>query len=249
MSELLNVKNVHAKVGEKEILKGVDLRILAGEVHVIMGPNGSGKSTLANVLMGHPKFTVSGGEITFDGKNILKLKPEDRAQLGMFMAFQYPREIAGVEMNRMLYMAYKNKGVKEGEQETDIIKFNEKIKYEAEKLNLKPELSERSVNQGFSGGEKKKSEMLQLAVLEPRFAILDETDSGLDIDALKVVGQAINRYRSVNRSILLVTHYNRILQYLKPDFIHVMIDGKIVATGGEELAKELEDKGYEKYVR
>lgn len=247
---ILKVHNLQVNIGEKSILKRVDIQIHKGEVHVIMGPNGSGKSTFANVLMGHPKFHVVGGSIEFFGKDISGLEPEERAGLGMFMAFQYPKEIAGVQMDRFLFTAYNNllKARGEGKKSLSVFDFNKKLLEETEKLKMKPEFISRSINEGFSGGEKKKAEMLQLGVLDPKFAILDETDSGLDVDALKIVGEAINRFKNGERSVLIVTHYQRLLQYLKPDHIHIMVNGVIVQSGGLQLAQDLEKEGYAKFL-
>lgn len=245
---MLHIKNLHAAIIDKPILNGVDLIINPGETHVIMGPNGSGKSTLANVLMGHPKFRVTQGEVVFEGENSTATEPEARAAKGMFMAFQYPREIAGVQLDRFLFMAYSNILKAQGKENEipNIFDFNKKLETLAEDLKMKPELVHRPLNVGFSGGEKKKAEMLQLGLLPSKLAILDETDSGLDVDALKVVGEAVQAYKTDGKSILIITHYNRILEYVKPDFVHVMVEGKIVKSGGGELVKELEEKGYEK---
>lgn len=252
MSKLLEIKGLEANIGDKAILKGVDLNINEGEVHVIMGPNGSGKSTLANVIMGHPKFEVEKGSITMKKEDVLDMEPEERAKHGIFMAFQYPKEIAGVAMDRFLYTAYKNifKARHPEERALTVFQFKKKLKAEVEKLKMKSELSTRSLNEGFSGGEKKKAEMLQLSLLQPDLAILDETDSGLDVDALKIVGEAVNAYKKENkkRSVLIVTHYQRILDYVKPDFVHVMVDGRIVTSGDASLVEELEKEGYEKYL-
>lgn len=246
---LLQIRNLSASIGEKKILSNLTLDIQRGETHVLMGPNGSGKSTFAHVLMGNPKFTVRKGAIDFKGKNILPLEPEERARLGMFLAFQYPREISGVQLDRFLFLAYNNlqKARNPNFQQISVFEFQKKITEELEKLRMNSELSSRSLNEGFSGGEKKKSEMLQLMVLEPEFAILDETDSGLDVDALKMVGDTINRFRTKNRGVLIVTHYQRLLRYVRPDFVHVMIHGKIVESGKAELADELEGSGYERF--
>lgn len=251
MSQLLNVQDLKAKIGQKDILTGANLEINAGEVHVIMGPNGSGKSTLANVVMGNPKFEQTGGSIEFKGENINESEPEERSAAGLFMAFQYPREIAGVQLDRFLFLAYQTiMKARHGDdvELMSVFDFNKKLQEEMEKLSMKKEFATRSLNQGFSGGEKKKAEMLQLAMLEPELVILDETDSGLDVDALKIVAEGVNRFKSEKTGVLIVTHYQRILQYLKPDFVHVMVDGKIVKSGGPELAKELEENGYEKYL-
>jgi len=250
MKPLLQIKNLHAKIGQKEILKGIDLVIKSGEIHVVMGPNGSGKSTLANVLMGNPRFEVTKGTVALDGKNILEMEPEERATAGIFMAFQYPREISGVHFNNFLFTAYSNiqKAKNPEVKLPTVFEFKELLEEKAKKLKLQKELIERSVNEGFSGGEKKKAEMLQLAVLNPLLAILDETDSGLDVDALKIVGKGIKNFSTPKNSSLIVTHYNRILNYITPDIVHVIIDGRIVKSGDKNLAVELEEKGYEQFV-
>lgn len=248
---MVEVHNLKVNAGEKPILDGVTMTIRAGEMHVIMGPNGSGKSTFAHTLMGNPKFGVLSGEMRYKGKDISGLEPDKRASLGMFMAFQYPKEIAGVQLDRFLYTAYKTIHSVKNPQEPmlSVFAFHEKLTEEMKRLGINPEFSSRSLNVGFSGGEKKKAEMLQLMVLEPDFAILDETDSGLDVDALKIVGDAVNRFRNSTRCVLVVTHYNRILQYLKPDFVHVMIKGRIVESGGAGLAEKLEKEGYGPYLK
>lgn len=247
----LEISNLSVSIGDKSILKKVKLSIQKGETHVIMGPNGSGKSTLANVIMGNPRFFVSLGKIFFDGTDITELAPEERSHKGIFMAFQYPREIAGVQVDRFLFMAYNNiQKAKDSKSEAlSVFDFNKKLQEEMKKLKMNAEFSSRSINEGFSGGEKKKAEMLQLAVLEPKLAILDETDSGLDVDALKIVGEAVNRFKNSERSVLLVTHYQRILQYVKPDYIHIMIGGTIVKSGGIELAEVLEKDGYQQFIK
>ena len=242
---MLQIKTLKAGIKNKPILNGVNLEINQGETHVIMGPNGSGKSTLANVIMGNPQFTQTGGEIIFDNKKISSLSPEERAALGLFMAFQYPREISGVQLDRFLFMAYRNLAKSRGLQEMDIFNFRKKMDAEMATLKIKPEFAERSLNQGFSGGEKKKVEMLQLAMLEPKLAILDEADSGLDVDALKIVGSAVNRFKNKEKGILIVTHYQRILEYIQPDYVHVMVGGKIVKSGDIELVRAIETTGYE----
>lgn len=250
---LLTIKNLKTVIGEKPILQGIDLEIGEGQVHVIMGPNGSGKSTLAHTLMGNPKFEVTDGTISFNNDDITEENPEDRASKGIFMAFQYPREIAGVQLDRFLFMAYSNifkARFGDDYELMSVFDFNKELKSVMEELKMKTEFSTRSLNQGFSGGEKKKAEMLQMFMLDPQLVILDETDSGLDVDALKVVSQAVNTFKAKNekKSVLLVTHYQRILEYIKPDFVHVLVDGKIVKSGGAELAKELETEGYDKYL-
>lgn len=256
MSALCKIDTLKANISEKEILHGVNLSMNAGEIHVIMGPNGSGKSTLASVLMGNPRFDVTGGSISFDDDDITDLDPEERAARGLYLAFQYPREIAGVRLDNFLFTAYKNifaarkdAGSIDAEKPMSVFKFRKKIREEADLLGMKKELLDRSINEGFSGGEKKKAEMLQLAMLEPRFAIFDETDSGLDVDALKIVAESINRYHTKDTLVLLVTHYQRILQYLEDFTVHVMINGTIVKSGGKELAAELEKDGYNSFLK
>lgn len=252
MSSLLKIRDVHASIGQKAILNGLNLEINTGETHVIMGPNGSGKSTLANVIMSNPKFEMTQGQIEFNGEDITEIEVEERAAKGLFMAFQYPREIAGVQLDRFLYLAYQNiMKARHGDdvELMSVFDFNKKLESEMEQLSMKKEFAQRSLNQGFSGGEKKKAEMLQLGILEPTLAILDETDSGLDVDALKIVSEAVNRFKNESKSVLIVTHYQRILQYVKPDFVHVMVDGKIVKSGGADLAKDLEEQGYERYLK
>ncbi|MBI4117888.1 MAG: Fe-S cluster assembly ATPase SufC [Parcubacteria group bacterium] len=248
MKKLLEVRDLKAGIGEKTILHGIDFSVSQGQIHVIMGPNGSGKSTFANILMGNPKFEVFSGKMLFDEHDLSSLTPEKRAALGMFMAFQYPREIAGVQFDRFMYIAYKNIMATRfpAEKPLTVFRFQKKLKEAFEHLGLSPDFAKRNLNEGFSGGEKKKAEMLQLAILEPRLAILDETDSGLDVDALKVVGEALRSFISQDktRSALIVTHYRRILDFIKPDVVHVMLGGKIVKTGGADLAVELEEKGF-----
>ncbi len=245
----LIVRNLYAKVGGKEILKGLNLTVEPGEVHVLMGPNGSGKSTLSNLLAGHPNYKATRGQVTFAGKNILKLSPDERAKLGIFLAFQYPVEITGVSLFNFLKTSYAATHGK-----IDYKDFSQMVKKKMTELKVDPAFLSRSINEGFSGGEKKKVEILQLAVLAPKLAILDETDSGLDIDALKIVARGINNFKLKVKSekikvkepsILLITHYFRILKYVRPDFVHVLLDGKIVKSGGPELAAHLEKKGYD----
>lgn len=240
----LHIQNLHTSVEHTEILHGVNLEINKGEVHAIMGPNGSGKSTLANTLMGHPKYTVTGGEVMIDETNILELEPDERAKAGLFLSMQYPPEIPGVTISNFLRAAVEGLT---GEKQHPI-KFYKALQETMKELGIDPEFAGRSVNAGFSGGEKKRAEMLQLAVLKPTFAILDETDSGLDVDALKVVAEGINNFRSEKTGVLLITHYNRILEYVTPDVVHIMVDGKIVKSGGAELAKEIEETGYQTYL-
>ena len=241
---MLEIRNLQARVQDKEILKGIDLKVKAGEVHAIMGPNGSGKSTLAQVLAGREVYEVTGGEVVFDGKDLLEMKPEDRAREGIFLAFQYPVEIPGVSNMYFLRTALNARRKHEGLEELDAIDFLQLVKEKAGLLGLNEALLARPVNEGFSGGEKKRNEIFQMAVLEPRLCILDETDSGLDIDALKAVANGINVMRSPERGIVIVTHYQRLLSYVVPDFVHVMSNGRIVRSGGKELALELEQQGY-----
>ncbi len=243
-STLLEIKNLHAKVEDKDILKGINLAVKAGEVHAIMGPNGSGKSTLARVLAGSEAYEVTAGEVLFEGRNLLEMKPEERAQEGLFMAFQYPVEIPGVSNLYFLRTAVNAIRKHRGEDELDAMDFMQLIKDKARLLGLDEALLSRPVNEGFSGGEKKRNEIVQMAVLEPKFCILDETDSGLDIDALKAVANGINAMRSPERAIVLVTHYQRLLNYVEPDYVHVMAGGRIVRSGDKSLAQELEREGY-----
>ncbi|NCS87149.1 MAG: Fe-S cluster assembly ATPase SufC [Ignavibacteria bacterium CG2_30_36_16] len=242
---LLEIKNLHAKIEGKEILKGINLTVNAGEVHAIMGPNGSGKSTLANVLAGHENYEVTEGEIIYKGKNLLELSPEDRAREGIFLAFQYPVELPGVSNTNFLKTAVNEIRKYRGEEEMDAVDFLQMIKEKMKIVELDQALLKRSVNEGFSGGEKKRNEIFQMAVLEPKLAILDETDSGLDIDALRIVANGVEKLRSPENSTILVTHYQRLLNYIVPDFVHVLSDGKIVKSGGKQLALELEEKGYD----
>ena len=242
---MLVIKDLKAKVDDKQILNGVNLTVGAGEVHAIMGPNGSGKSTLAHVLAGRDGYQITGGEVLFEGKDLLAMKPEDRARAGVFLAFQYPVEIPGVNNTYFLKAAMNAIRKSKGEEELDAMDFLELIKAKLKPLRMDESMLQRAVNEGFSGGEKKKNEVLQMAVLEPKLAILDETDSGLDIDALKVVADGVNALRRKDRAFLLVTHYQRLLDYIIPDQVHVLAQGRIVKSGGKELAKELEQKGYE----
>ncbi len=241
---MLKIKNLHANVEEREILKGINLTVKPGEVHAIMGPNGSGKSTLAGVLAGRDAYEVTQGEVTYNGIDLSELDPEERAHEGIFLAFQYPVEIPGVSNSYFLRAAVNSIRKHRGEEELDAMKFMKFIKEKIKLLDLDPELLSRSVNEGFSGGEKKRNEIFHMAVLEPKLCILDETDSGLDIDALKIVANGVNALRSPERSIVVVTHYQRLLDYIVPDFVHVLMDGRIVKSGGKELALELEEKGY-----
>ncbi len=246
MNDWLEARDLHAGIEGKEILKGINLRIRQGETHAIMGPNGSGKSTLAQVIMGHPKYMVTKGEILFNGKSILGLAPDERAKLGLFLSFQYPFEIRGLTFAQFLHAAYKARYPLDT---TSIIKFREKILETARELRIKEDFNERELNVGFSGGEKKRAEILQLMLLRPKIAVLDETDSGLDIDSLRIVAEAVNRMRSKEFGSIVITHYKRILNYLKPDFVHVMHDGRIIKSGGAELAEELDEKGYSKLLK
>ncbi len=243
---MLEIRNLHVAVEGNEILKGVDLKVNAGEVHSIMGPNGSGKSTLAQVLAGRETYEVTKGEILFNGKDLLELSPDERACEGVFMAFQYPVEIPGVTTNYFLRAALNAIRKYRGEDDVDAVDFLELVKEKASFLGVDESLLQRAVNEGFSGGEKKRNEIFQMAVLEPKLAILDETDSGLDIDALKIVAAGINRLRSPDRAIILITHYQRLLNYIVPDLVHVLVDGRIAKSGGKELALELEEDGYTK---
>jgi Fe-S cluster assembly ATP-binding protein len=242
---VLEIKGLRASAGDKEILTGIDLTVNAGEVHAIMGPNGSGKSTLAQVLAGHPAYQVTAGTVTFMGHDLLDMEPEERAQAGVFLAFQYPVEITGVTNAYFLRAAYNAIRKARGEEELDPIDFLDRLEEKLAVVEWGPEIMQRAVNSGFSGGEKKRNEILQMAVLEPVLAILDETDSGLDIDALRIVAQGVNALRRPDRATILVTHYQRLLNYIVPDFVHVLSEGRIVRSGGKELALELEDRGYE----
>jgi Fe-S cluster assembly ATP-binding protein len=242
---MLEIRGLRASAGDKEILKGIDLTVKAGEVHAIMGPNGSGKSTLAQVLAGHPAYEVTGGTATFEGQDLLDMEPEVRAQAGVFMAFQYPVEIPGVTNAYFLRAAYNEMRKARGQEELDPIDFLDILEKKLELVEWGPEIMQRAVNSGFSGGEKKRNEIMQMAVLEPKLAILDETDSGLDIDALRIVANGVNALRKPDNATILVTHYQRLLNYIVPDFVHVLTDGQIVKSGGKELAHELEAKGYE----
>lgn len=242
---LLEIKDLHAGIEGKEILKGLNLTVNKGEVHAIMGPNGSGKSTLSKVLAGHPSYEVISGEVLYEGKNLLELEPDERARSGVFLAFQYPVEVPGVSNSQFLRLAYNEKMKHLGEEELDPLEFNDYLKEKAKLVEMDPSFFKRSVNEGFSGGEKKRNEILQMAVLDPKLAILDETDSGLDIDALRIVAEGVNKLRSADKAIILVTHYQRLLNYIQPDFVHVLAGGRIVKEGGKELALELEEKGYD----
>ena len=241
---MLEIKNLHAKVGNQEILKGVNLKVNAGEVHSIMGPNGSGKSTLAQVLAGRATYEVTAGEVLYDGKNLLEMAPEERAREGIFMAFQYPVEIPGVSSAYFLKAALNAIRKHRGLEELDAVDFLALVKEKIKLLEVDEKLLHRSVNEGFSGGEKKRNEIFQMAVLEPRLAIMDETDSGLDIDALRIVANGVNGLRSPQRAIIVITHYQRLLNYIITDYVHVLVDGRIVKSGGKELALALEAQGY-----
>jgi Fe-S cluster assembly ATP-binding protein len=242
---ILSVKNLTANVGDTPILMGLNLEIKAGEIHAIMGPNGSGKSTFSKILAGHPAYEVTGGEVRYQGENLLEMEPEVRSRSGVFLAFQYPLEIPGVSNVDFLRVAYNSKRKHEGLEELDAFDFDDLVKQKIEVVKMKSEFLSRSVNEGFSGGEKKRNEILQMAMLEPKLAILDETDSGLDIDALRIVAGGVNQLATPDNATLLITHYQRLLDYIVPDFVHVMEGGRILTTGGKELALELEERGYE----
>src|ERR687885_484570 len=242
---MLQIKNLHAGIDGKEILKGINLTVNKGEIHAIMGPNGSGKSTLAKVLAGHPQYEVTAGEILYEGRNLLEMAPDERAREGVFMAFQYPIEVPGVSNAQFLRLAYNEKRKHLGEEELDPLEFKDLLAERAKVVEMDAGLMSRSVNEGFSGGEKKRNEILQMAVLEPKLAVLDETDSGLDIDALRIVSEGVNKLRTPDNAVVLVTHYQRLLNYIVPDHVHVLYKGRIVRTGGKELALELEEKGYD----
>ena len=241
---MLNIKNLHASVEGNEILKGIDLSIKAGEVHAIMGPNGSGKSTLARVLAGQEAYEVTGGQVLYDGKDLLEMDPEERAREGVFMAFQYPVEIPGVSNTYFLKAALNAVRKHRGLPEMDALEFLTMVRQKMKMVQMEESLLNRPVNEGFSGGEKKRNEIFHMAVLEPRLCVLDETDSGLDIDALRIVADGVNALRGQDRSFLVITHYQRLLNYIVPDYVHVLVDGRFVRSGGKELALELEEKGY-----
>jgi len=242
---MLEIKDLHASVEGNEILKGISLSIKKGEIHAVMGPNGSGKSTLAKILSGHSSYEATGGEILFEGKNLFDMDAEERSLSGIFMGFQYPVEVPGVNNAEFLRMAFNARRVCAGEEEMDPLDFDELLSEKMKMLKMENKYKERSLNDGFSGGEKKKNEILQMAILEPKLAILDETDSGLDIDALRIVAEGVNSLRNENNALILITHYQRLLDYIKPDFVHVMHNGLIVKSGDKALAHELEAQGYD----
>ncbi|HEY7741485.1 MAG TPA: Fe-S cluster assembly ATPase SufC [Burkholderiales bacterium] len=242
---LLEVRGLRVRVGGADIVKGLDLTVRAGEVHAVMGPNGSGKSTFAKAIVGHPLYEVTGGTVTFDGRNLFEMAPEERARAGLFLGFQYPVEIPGVSNSSFLRLSYNSVQAARGRDELDPLEFDDLARAKMKALDMDPGLLDRSVNDGFSGGEKKRNEILQMALLEPRLAILDETDSGLDIDALRVVAGGVDRLITPDNAVVLVTHYQRMLNYIVPDYVHVMGGGRIVKTGGKALAEELEARGYD----
>jgi len=242
---MLSIRNLHAGVEGHEILRGIELEVKAGEVHAVMGPNGSGKSTLAQVLAGHPAYAVTAGEVRYDGQNLLELSPEDRARAGVFLAFQYPVEIPGVSTAQFLKAAVNEIRTRQGQEELDAIEFLALLREKLALVEMDQSFISRAVNEGFSGGEKKRNEILQLAVLKPKLAILDETDSGLDIDALRIVAHGVDALRTPDNAMILVTHYQRLLNYITPDYVHVLFNGRIVKSGGKELALALEAKGYD----
>jgi Fe-S cluster assembly ATP-binding protein len=242
---MLEIKDLSASIEGKPILKGLNLIVKAGEIHAIMGPNGAGKSTLAKILAGHPSYTVTSGEILFKGQNLLEMEPEERAHAGLFMSFQYPVEIPGVSNIQFLRTAYNSNRKARGQTEMSLGEFEKLLEEKMSMMDIKPEFKERSLNEGFSGGEKKRNEILQMAILDPALAILDETDSGLDIDAMRIVAAGVNKLMNDDMGLILITHYQRLLDYIKPNFVHVMLNGKIVQSGGPELAFELENRGYD----
>jgi Fe-S cluster assembly ATP-binding protein len=248
-SVLLEVRGLTARIGDRNILKGIDLTVRAGDVHAIMGPNGSGKSTLAKVLSGHPSYEVTGGEVLFEERNLLELAPEARARAGLFLGFQYPIEVPGVTNSAFLRLAYNTVQGTRGKEELDPLEFDDLVRGKMKLLDIDPSFLERSLNAGFSGGEKKRNEILQMALLEPKLAVLDETDSGLDIDALRVVANGINKLHTPDNGIVLVTHYQRMLNYIVPDYVHVIEGGRIIKTGDKSLALELEARGYDWVAR
>lgn len=242
---LLEIRGLHATVNDVPVLKGIDLTIKSGEIHAIMGINGSGKSTLAKVLAGHSAYKVTAGSILYEGKDLFELAPEERARAGIFLAFQYPIEIPGVANNQFLRLAYNTVQSERGKEELDPLEFDDFVREKMKLLEMNPDFLDRSVNEGFSGGEKKRNEILQMALLEPRVSILDETDSGLDIDALRIVANGVNQIANADNATILVTHYQRLLDYIVPDYVHVMEAGRIIKTGGKDLAMELETRGYD----
>ena len=242
---MLTVSDLHVKVADSDILNGIDFSVKAGEVHAIMGPNGSGKSTLANVLAGRPEYEVTQGQVAYQGKDLLAMEPEQRAREGLFLAFQYPMELPGVRAWQFLKAAVDALREHKGEEELSAREFDRMLREKIQMVEIDPDLARRTVNEGFSGGEKKRNEILQMAMLEPTLAVLDETDSGLDIDALRIVADGVNKLRNESNAIVLVTHYQRMLNHITPDYVHVLMDGRIVRSGGPELAYELEDKGYD----
>src|SRR2546425_2339073 len=242
---MLEIRNLHASVDGNEILNGINLVINKGEMHALMGPNGSGKSTLAKVLAGHPAYLVTQGEVIYEGKNLLEMATDERARAGVFMAFQYPIEVPGVSNAQFLRLAYNEKQKHLGQEELDPLEFKDLLKEKAKLVEMDASFMTRSVNEGFSGGEKKRNEILQMAVLDPKLSVLDETDSGLDIDALRIVGEGVDKLHDPKKAVVLVTHYQRLLNYIIPDFVHVLYGGRIVKEGGKELALELEEKGYD----
>lgn len=242
---MLKISNLHASIGDKEILRGLSLEVKPGEIHAIMGPNGAGKSTLSSVLVGHPAYEVTDGDIEFEGESILELEPEERAHLGLFLSFQYPVEIPGVSMVNFMRAAINERRKAQGLEPMSASDFLKLMKEKRELVELDSKLTSRAVNEGFSGGEKKRNEIFQMAMLEPKLAILDETDSGLDIDALRIVANGVNTLRHPERSTIVITHYQRLLDYIKPDYVHVLHNGRIIKSGGPELALELEAKGYD----
>ncbi|QDG54668.1 Fe-S cluster assembly ATPase SufC [Persicimonas caeni] len=246
---MLEVKNLHVTVEDAEILKGIDLTVNAGEIHAIMGPNGSGKSTFAKVLAGHPAYEITEGDIVYKGESILEMEPEERAQAGVFLAFQYPVEVPGVSNAAFLRQAYNSIREARGEDTLDPLQFDDHVRERLGLVDMAPEMLDRSVNVGFSGGEKKRNEILQMAVLEPALALLDETDSGLDIDALRTVADGINKLHGDDDAVVMVTHYQRLLNYITPDVVHVMVDGRIAKSGSKELALELEERGYDWVIK
>lgn len=242
---MLDIRNLHASVEGNQILRGIDLTVKKGEIHAIMGPNGSGKSTLAKVLAGHPSYEVTQGEVIYEGRNLLEMAPDERAREGIFMAFQYPIEVPGVSNAQFLRLAYNEKRKHLGEEELDPLEFKDLLKERAKVVEMDASFMTRSVNEGFSGGEKKRNEILQMAVLQPKLAILDETDSGLDIDALRIVAGGVNQLHNPENAMIVVTHYQRLLNYIVPDYVHVLAHGRIAKEGGKELALELEQRGYD----